>query len=722
MGYQSLARTYRPVRFSDLVGQESVARALQNSITLGREPRAVIFSGVRGIGKTTTARLYAKLLNCSERLESQEMSGFEPCGLCYSCQAIAEGRHEDVLEIDGASNTGVDDVRALQETLGYVPQRSRFKVYIIDEVHMLSQSAFNALLKTLEEPPPHVVFVFATTELQKVPETILSRCQTFHLRRLSIAQIMDRLRAILEAESIAYETQALALIAKEGRGSMRDALTFTDQVIAVGNGRVSAETLATMIKGVSSKPYLQMLDSLLQRQGREVLQMVADWDQQGLLFTDICESLAKIARHGFVVRDLGADSLEVAFTGLDPDEAGQLQELVHRAGAFDLNRIFRTLVQCRKDLDGSALDRFIFENYLLEWCFDPGLPDLETIGRSLSSGGRPVAGSRQPVKLESRESGSSELSQDSSRPSSDKPMASLTDRLKRSLSSEATRQKHAVGSSAAKSLENTDQKKVRAQSSRGPELQEKKAPVANTQANKVADLPEPTHESQPVASEFEFPSDWRSLVEIWKTKKPLQARLLEETYATHFDKDLIQITVSGSNFASAKLRQIETVRHLEQEFSHLFGFRGRLELSFKESSQSSEASPSQLSGASRQESVAEEKTSGGDLAEKEATTENSASPAETAGSSIAEDSAMDMIQETIPQPSESIAETTNTEEELPRNETQPERVEQETILEERMREKQIAREQFRQELLAHPVTKEALAIFQGKVKEVRIEG
>ena len=185
--YIPLARKYRPATFSELAGQDATATALANAIRLGREPHAVIFSGVRGIGKTTSARLYAKALNCDTALSP------EPCNHCESCLAITAGNHEDVMEIDGASNTSVDDVRALRETVSYVPQRSRFKVYIIDEVHMLSQSAFNALLKTLEEPPAHVVFIFATTELQKIPQTIMSRCQLFHLQRMGLNTIRERI-------------------------------------------------------------------------------------------------------------------------------------------------------------------------------------------------------------------------------------------------------------------------------------------------------------------------------------------------------------------------------------------------------------------------------------------------------------------------------------------------------------------------------------------------
>ena len=363
MTYQPLARKYRPGQFAELVGQEAVSKALANAISMGREPHALIFTGVRGVGKTTIARLYAKALNCEARLPQ---GSAEPCNICASCQAISRGNHEDVLEIDGASNTGVGDVRSLQETIDYRPQRSAFKVYIIDEVHMLSGAAFNALLKTLEEPPGHVVFVFATTEIQKVPQTIMSRCQAFYLKKLPAALILRRLEYILAQEGIGAEEKALAVIAREGHGSLRDALTLLDQAIALGNGRVTVESLGWLVSNLSSAPYLELLAALTARDAARVLLVLEALDQGGADFTLVVEQTAELARHGFVLQGLGAKGLELALLGLDDVEVATLTELALSAGAFDLNRIFRTLVKCRGDLEGSALDRYIVENYLFE--------------------------------------------------------------------------------------------------------------------------------------------------------------------------------------------------------------------------------------------------------------------------------------------------------------------------------------------------------------------
>jgi DNA polymerase-3 subunit gamma/tau len=381
VSYVSLARKYRPRRFADMVGQESTTLALTNAIRLRREPHSVIFTGVRGIGKTTSARIYAKALNCEQGPTA------EPCDVCASCVAIVSGNHEDVLEIDGASNTGVDDVRALQETLSYVPQRSTYKIYIIDEVHMLSISAFNALLKTLEEPPQHVVFIFATTELHKVPETIQSRCQTFHLQKISRPVIADRVRSILTAEGIPFDEAALALVAREGRGSMRDALTMLDQAIAVGGGEVSLEALKNMV-GSSSQalPVLELLDGLLRKDAAQILEVIGRWDQEGLAMSTLVEETAKACRNAFILRDLKGQAIDLQLLELEDREQQMLLELGEKAAPMDLNRLFRQLAKCLDDLRFADLDRFILENYCLEWCFDPGLPDLQALMSIIASG------------------------------------------------------------------------------------------------------------------------------------------------------------------------------------------------------------------------------------------------------------------------------------------------------------------------------------------------
>ena len=260
--YRVLARKYRPQTFAELIGQEAVVRTLTNAIAQGRIAHAFMLTGVRGVGKTTTARIIARALNC---IGADGTGGptAAPCGECRHCRAIAEDRNVDVIEMDAASRTGVDDIRELTEGVRYRPVAARYKVYVIDEVHMLSKNAFNALLKTLEEPPPAVVFVFATTEIQKVPVTVLSRCQRFALRRVPVDLLIAHYRRVAEAEQIAADDEALALIARAADGSVRDGLSLFDQAISLGRGKVEAAAVRDMLGVADRGAVFDLLESVL---------------------------------------------------------------------------------------------------------------------------------------------------------------------------------------------------------------------------------------------------------------------------------------------------------------------------------------------------------------------------------------------------------------------------------------------------------------------------
>ncbi len=260
--YRVLARKYRPSTFAELIGQEAMVRTLSNAIATGRIAHAFILTGVRGVGKTTTARILARALNCVGS-DGSGGSTAEPCGRCEQCLAIADDRHVDVMEMDAASRTGVDDIRELTEGVRYRPVSGRYKVYIIDEVHMLSKNAFNALLKTLEEPPPDVKFVFATTEINKVPVTVLSRCQRFSLRRVPVEQLIPHYRRIAEAEGVEIEPAALALIARAADGSVRDGLSLLDQAIALSGGRVAEAAVHDMLGIADRGLVFDLLESVL---------------------------------------------------------------------------------------------------------------------------------------------------------------------------------------------------------------------------------------------------------------------------------------------------------------------------------------------------------------------------------------------------------------------------------------------------------------------------
>ncbi|PSV13798.1 DNA polymerase III subunit gamma/tau [Photobacterium leiognathi] len=295
MSYQVLARKWRPSQFSDVVGQSHVLTALGNALTQNRLHHAYLFSGTRGVGKTTIARIFAKGLNCEEGITAT------PCGKCATCREIDEGRFVDLLEIDAASRTKVEDTRELLDNVQYKPARGRFKVYLIDEVHMLSRHSFNALLKTLEEPPEYVKFILATTDPQKLPVTILSRCLQFHLKHLDHQQIQEQLAKVLTEEKVEYEAKALGLLARAAEGSMRDALSLTDQAIALGNGQVGADNVAAMLGTLNTDQALFLLEAVAKSDANiamDTLQQLAnvgvEWDS---LLRELASQLHRVAMY-----------------------------------------------------------------------------------------------------------------------------------------------------------------------------------------------------------------------------------------------------------------------------------------------------------------------------------------------------------------------------------------------------------------------------------------
>ena len=286
MTYQVLARKWRPKTFADLVGQQHVVKALQNALANGRLHHAYLLTGTRGVGKTTIARILAKSLNCENAQHG------EPCGQCDTCQAIDSGRFVDLLEIDAASNTGIDNIREVLENAQYAPTAGKYKVYIIDEVHMLSKSAFNAMLKTLEEPPEHVKFILATTDPHKVPITVLSRCLQFVLRNMTAQQVSEHLAHVLDVEQIAYEPAALTLLGRAAQGSMRDALSLLDQAIAMGSGSVAEADMRQMIGAVDNRYLFELLEILAQQNGTALIAKASEMHSQSLGFDSVLGELA----------------------------------------------------------------------------------------------------------------------------------------------------------------------------------------------------------------------------------------------------------------------------------------------------------------------------------------------------------------------------------------------------------------------------------------------
>jgi DNA polymerase III subunit gamma/tau len=387
MAYQVIARKWRPQRFDDVIGQQAVTRTLKNALVSGRLAQAFVFAGPRGVGKTTTARILARALNCEHGPTA------EPCGKCDACVEIAEGRDIDVLEIDAATHTQVDNVReVIIAGLDIMPVRDRRKIFIIDEVHMLSGSSFNALLKSIEEPPPHVVFMMATTELGKIPETVLSRSQVYEFRTISAKQIADQLRTIVDAEAITVGDASLMLIARDADGSMRDAQSKLDQVIAFTGSTIGADDVATVLGLVGRDLLLNTLTAVADEDAVAAFSLAGRAVEMGYDLRLVCRELSR------VVRDLLVLSVDPSRTS-DPEIAGEgerdrLLELVKRFSREDLLRAFDVLTKAETDIRNAAQPRYHLEMTLLRWIHLRKLVPIEELIQSAGAGGglpRPVA-------------------------------------------------------------------------------------------------------------------------------------------------------------------------------------------------------------------------------------------------------------------------------------------------------------------------------------------
>ena len=338
MSYQVLARKWRPRSFSSLVGQEHVVRALTHALSSQRLHHAYLFTGTRGVGKTTLARILAKSLNCETGVTAM------PCGTCSSCQEIDAGRFVDLLEVDAATNTRVDEMRQLLENAVYAPTRGRYKVYVIDEVHMLSNSAFNAMLKTLEEPPEHVKFILATTDPQKIPVTVLSRCLQFNLKQMPPLAISTHLAHVLQAEGVAYEAAALAVIARSASGSMRDALSLLDQAIAHGAGSVQESHVRAMLGTVDLDDLYSILEAVRAVDAGELLRVAADMSMRSLSFGVALQELA-----GLLTRLQIVQSAPASLDDEDPDRA-RLLELASGLSPEFVQLAYQIVIHGRADL------------------------------------------------------------------------------------------------------------------------------------------------------------------------------------------------------------------------------------------------------------------------------------------------------------------------------------------------------------------------------------
>ncbi len=400
MSFQVSARRWRPQTFEEVIGQPHITITLKNAIEQGKIAQAYVFSGIRGVGKTTMARIFAKGLNCDDRVHF-------PCGQCDSCREITEGHSVDVVEIDGASNTGVDDVRELREMVKYLPLRGRYKVYIIDEVHMLSPAAFNALLKTLEEPPPHLVFILATTAPHKIPLTILSRCQHFTCRRLSRQQIVGQLKWVAAERGATFTEGGMTLISKAAEGSMRDALSMLDQAIAYGEGTVNEEGLLALFGRVGMEKFHLLVSAIHQQNAVALLGLTKEIADRGYDLRQFLSDWLEHLRHLILAQNV--QEVE-SWLDLPREEV----DLIHVEAAFftreEMQRLFSLFARLYEDIRNAPHPHIYFEVAVLKAILLPRLQSVESLIQrldALGGEGKPealsqVTGQREPAVLTTR--------------------------------------------------------------------------------------------------------------------------------------------------------------------------------------------------------------------------------------------------------------------------------------------------------------------------------
>jgi DNA polymerase-3 subunit gamma/tau len=399
MSYTVLARKYRPQKFSEVIGQEHVTRTLQNALEQGRTAHGYIFSGHRGIGKTTVARILAAALNCRSTLKTGDRPVAEPCGICESCTEIRAGNAVDVIEIDAATNRGIDEIRELREAARYKPARDRFKIYILDEAHQITDAAFNALLKTLEEPPDHIVFMLATTQPEDIPQTIRSRCQHFSFRAVKFDDIVGQLRDLVGREKIEADEDALALLAEAGDGSMRDALSILDQAIASSSGKITADSVRNLVGAAPAHVLEEVMQAVARGASEEVLRQVDHLISDGHSPTHFARQMVRFLRNATVAKIAGKDS---SLLQISSEERERVERVAALFGEEDLTRHLQIMLRTHGELGYKQEQRFHLELGLLKMTHAQRLLPIEQLlsdvaaASDTSSGG--AGGSRTAAR------------------------------------------------------------------------------------------------------------------------------------------------------------------------------------------------------------------------------------------------------------------------------------------------------------------------------------
>ena len=542
MAYQVIARKWRPQSFADLVGQEHVAKTLLNALRNDRLPQALLFAGVRGTGKTSSARILAKSLRCPNAKD------FVPCGACSECEDIANSRSLDVIEIDGASNNGVDAIRELRETVGYMPTSGSRKIYIIDEVHMLSTSAFNALLKTLEEPPAHVIFILATTEVQKIPVTILSRCQRFDFRRIPSRQIAEQLTRICKAEGVNAEDAAIWLIARHGDGSLRDSLSLLDQVITFCDGELTLEKVVDVLGLTDRSLLLETLEALVKRDSAGAVNVIEKLLKSGYDPKVFAQDLLEEIRHALLVRLCPDHPARVV--DLPETEIEHLRTLTQDLSEEDLQLLFDMALKGVNDLLRAHDARLVLEMMLLRMAAAPRIVSLA----ALASGAVPA----MPAASNGVSSGTTNAS-------TPKPATPVSPAQAEEDSATAAGRKYTAASFTRPAHTLPGFAHLAQQAPSTQTAQNKGTPTAPTEqsaapAASSAAKSEPEEKVDPVRAK----DPWYQFVERVKKSNSLLGAMLENTHLISNEGSKLTLGVPKKmSFLFDKIREPENLKRIE---------------------------------------------------------------------------------------------------------------------------------------------------------------
>ena len=508
MSYLVLARKWRPQNFEDVVGQKPITQALQNAIATKRVAHAYLFAGPRGVGKTSVARILAKALNC------QEGPTGHPCGRCPFCQEIRDGISVDVLEIDGASNRGIDEIRELRENVKYLPSKNKYKVYIIDEVHMLTDQAFNALLKTLEEPPPHVIFIFATTEAHKIPLTILSRCQRYDFKRIPLALMLGQLKKIAGEEGVEISEASLHLITREAQGSMRDAQSLLDQVLSFSGPKASDAQVIEVLGVINRSALHDTLRALAEGDAVRLLRIVEEVHNFGYDLKEFCGDLAQLTRDLLVVKISPSAPGTAGLVDLPEEEVKELSARAEHFSREEIHGLFRSLIAAHDEVARSTFPRLVLEMTLTRVAREKPVLSVEEVVERLRAMEDRLARAPGPVCPEG------------------------------SVHAESRPASHETSSSPAE----------------GDELEETRERYLPGGGEK---------ESVPPVSSLETGGGWDDFIGFARKKKPPFASLLEHGIPLVLNDDALEIGYAEKSFYLERMQEADNLaflRELAQEF------------------------------------------------------------------------------------------------------------------------------------------------------------